>query len=146
MIRPANGRLPTAHGAAGLIFLAASGSRGSGSNRLAVVEQRPLLSTIGARDMSEVGFKGTPGPWSLSCGSIIGSAPVHTNGLQRNRMGISSASYSEVVCHVHGWVHAECRTLTGSPTAPLDNAALITQAPAMLSVITNFVRAFDNVY
>ncbi len=56
-------------------------------------------------------------------------------GLRRNSLGISSESASETVCHIHGWAHEECRTLQGAPTAPLANAALIAQAPAMLDAI-----------
>jgi len=50
--------------------------------------------------------KATQGPWTLSRGgghalpSIRGTESVHTNGKQRNSLGISSASYSEEVCQI----------------------------------------------
>ena len=44
----------------------------------------------------------TPGPWTLGGQRIVGSDDIHSNGRERNRKGISSASYSSVVCEMHG--------------------------------------------
>ena len=44
----------------------------------------------------------TPGPFKLDGMVIVGTEPVHTNGRERNRLGFSSASYSEIVCEVYG--------------------------------------------
>jgi len=73
----------------------------------------------------------TPGPWKVRevCGKpsneIVGSESVHTNGLPRNSL-ISSASYSDVVCEVHGWMELD---------APKANARLIAAAPDLLSLL-----------
>lgn len=44
----------------------------------------------------------TKTPWFLDGNMILGSEVVHTNGRERNSIGISSASYSECVCEVQG--------------------------------------------
>ncbi len=64
----------------------------------------------------------TPGPWEIVRNRIVGSKAVHTHGL-RNPFGIRSASYSEIVCEIHGDLSLE---------APLANARLISAAPDLL--------------
>lgn len=49
----------------------------------------------------------TPGPWRIEDDEIRGSDTVHTNGRARNSLGISSASYSDCVCTVYGWMDLE---------------------------------------
>lgn len=44
----------------------------------------------------------TPGPFRLDGIVIVGTEPVHTNGRQRNSLGFSSASYSEIICEIYG--------------------------------------------
>ncbi len=44
----------------------------------------------------------TPGPWTREGKWIVGTATIHTNGRERNSLGISSASYSESVAQIHG--------------------------------------------
>ncbi len=61
----------------------------------------------------------TPLPWKLDGSVIRGSESIHTNGRERNKLGISSASYSEMVCELYGALE-----LPG----PRANAAFIVQA------------------
>jgi hypothetical protein len=69
--------------------------------------------------------KHTPGPWRIEHGLIKGASDVQTNGKLRNMLGISSASYSEIVCDIHGNIELE---------APQANARLIAAAPDLLEV------------
>ena len=74
--------------------------------------------------------KHTPGPWRIERGgghqrpSICGSEDIHTNGFERNELGISSASYSSRVCEIHGDLE-----LMG----PMANAMLLSAAPLLLA-------------
>jgi len=71
----------------------------------------------------------TPAPWRIDPGGahkrpcICGSGLIHTNGQVRNAMGVSSASYSDEVCELHGDLR-----LPG----PMANASLLLAAPALV--------------
>lgn len=87
--------------------------------------------------MSEA--KHTPGPWRIEHGMIKGASDVHTNGRLRNALGISSASYSDIVCDIHGDIDLAA--------APLANARLIAAAPELLEALKNIVseiRAYSS--
>jgi len=46
----------------------------------------------------------TPGPWTNEGGAIKGEHSFHCNGVPRNSLGISSASYSETICKTYGFI------------------------------------------
>ncbi len=78
----------------------------------------------------------TPGPWEIVRNRIVGSEAVHTNGL-RNPFGIRSASYSEIVCEIHGDLSLE---------APLANARLISAAPDLLQACKALLKTPNTLY
>jgi hypothetical protein len=67
--------------------------------------------------MSEIEI--TPLPWRQEGRLITGAGVVHTNGRLRNSLGISSATYSEIVCEIHGAIELP---------APSANAEYIVRA------------------
>lgn len=77
----------------------------------------------------------TPGPWTNEARrngiAVVGSESVHVNGRLRNELGISSASYSDIVCEVYGSPSHPNDPL--SPVVPEINARLIAAAPVLLS-------------
>ena len=62
----------------------------------------------------------TKGEWEIQGQHIVGGEERHTNGRKRNKLGISSASYSNVIAKIHGDMDLE---------APKANARLIAAAP-----------------
>jgi len=65
----------------------------------------------------------TKGKWKIEYNRIVGEKAAHTNGKQRNSLGISSASYSKTVATIFGALDL--------PT-PKANAHLIAAAPQLL--------------
>jgi hypothetical protein len=84
---------------------------------------------------SEVGF--TPGPWRVDGNAIRGTEDRHTNGRLRNSVGVSSASYSDQVCTIHGSMEL------GTPQA---NARLIAAAPDLLAALQLIEDGTDDRY
>lgn len=76
----------------------------------------------------------TPLPWKRDGQFIVGSESVHINGRQRNRLGYSSASYSDIVCEIYGNLELP---------APLANADLIftacTSHEALVEALTSLL-------
>lgn len=85
--------------------------------------------------------KHTPGPWRIVPGgghanpSVCGSDSIHTNGRQRNSLGISSTSYSDEVCQFFSDLSLE---------GPAANARLIASAPDLLAALKECEGYFDN--
>ena len=82
----------------------------------------------------------TKGPWKIKLGgghksaSIVGSSDEHTNGRLHNKLGISSASYSNEVCELNSDL---------SLPVPLANANLIASAPDMYEALKGMIAISD---
>lgn len=66
--------------------------------------------------------KHTATPWKLQGNKVVGSEVVHVNGRERNSLGISSASYSDTVCEVDGWLELEAPKANGDRIVACVNA------------------------
>lgn len=84
----------------------------------------------------------TKTPWVLDGNTIVGSESVHTNGRERNKLGISSASYSDLVCEVHGWLELPHPRANAAFIVTACNAheELVEAATAILQAFPQFER------
>lgn len=82
------------------------------------------------KDQKSEAANHTPGPWSIRNKEIVGTEDVHTNGRLISPT-ISSRSFSEKVCEIHGDINLP---------SPAANARLIAAAPDLLAACVEFVR------